>query len=240
MAAQVKVLCVDDDRDTAQATRRSLELAGCDVRVCHDGPAALSEAEEFYPDVYVIDLTVPDMGGEGLAVRLREQAGERLVRFIALTDLWGITARHQTHNVGFEEHLVTPVDPARLVGAVTGLISGVGGRGNVGTSSRPETGPSGGRASAVASTAEEAWDSNRQGVQRAASAVADTAGDTWGEVTGLMRRYPCGTLFVGIGLGFALSRLLEGRGTRDFRRLGSELYDRVRDYASDVASRPRT
>ena len=94
-------------------------------------------------------------------------------------------------------------------------------------------------ASSVASTAEEAWDSTRQGVQRAASTVAHTAGDAWGEVTGLMRRHPFGTLCVGVGVGFLLARLLEDRGTRDLRRLAYDLYDRVRDYASDVASRVR-
>jgi hypothetical protein len=88
-------------------------------------------------------------------------------------------------------------------------------------------------ASSVASTAGQAWDSTRQ----AASAVADTAGDAWGELTGLMRRYPFGTLFVGIGLGFVLSRIIENQGTDQIRRFGSDLYDRLRDYTSDVASR---
>ncbi len=97
-----------------------------------------------------------------------------------------------------------------------------------------------GVASAVASTAEDAWDGTREGVQRAASAVAGTAGEAWGDLTGLMRRYPFGTLFVGIGAGFLLSRLLEERGSRDFRRLGSDLYDRVRDYASDVTAKLRS
>lgn len=112
---------------------------------------------------------------------------------------------------------------------------------------RPNEGALGGMASAVkdaassaASTAEEAWDSTREGVQQAASAVAHTAGDAWGELTGLMRRYPFGTLFVGIGVGFLLSRLLEDRGSRDFRRLGEDLYGRVRGYASDVASKLHT
>jgi hypothetical protein len=77
-----------------------------------------------------------------------------------------------------------------------------------------------GVASSVGSTAEEAWDSTRH----AASAVAHTAGDAWGELTGLMRRYPFGTLFVGVGFGFLLSRLLE---------------DRAREYASDMMSRLR-
>jgi hypothetical protein len=67
--------------------------------------------------------------------------------------------------------------------------------------------------------------------------VADTAGGAWAELTGLMRRYPFATFFVGVGAGILLTRLLEERGSRDFRRLGSELYDRVRDYASDAASK---
>jgi ElaB/YqjD/DUF883 family membrane-anchored ribosome-binding protein len=91
-------------------------------------------------------------------------------------------------------------------------------------------------ASSVASTAEEAWDSTREGIQRAAS----TAGDAWGEMTGLMRRYPFGTLCVGIGVGFLLSRVLQERRTGDLRRLASELYDRARDYAAEAASKLRT
>jgi ElaB/YqjD/DUF883 family membrane-anchored ribosome-binding protein len=92
-------------------------------------------------------------------------------------------------------------------------------------------------ASSAVSSAEDAWDSTRENVQQAASAVADTAADAWGDLTGVMRRYPFGTLFVGIGIGFVLSRLVADRGARDIGRFGSELYDRARGYASDVASR---
>ncbi len=88
-------------------------------------------------------------------------------------------------------------------------------------------------ASSVAETAEQAWDQTR----RAASSVAQTAGSAWDDVTGIMSRYPFATLFVGIGLGVVLGRLLEGRSTESLRRMGSDLYDRARDYASDVASR---
>ena len=91
-------------------------------------------------------------------------------------------------------------------------------------------------ASSVATTAEEAWDSTREGVRR----VTHTAGDAWGEMTGLMRRYPFGTLCVGIGVGFLLSRVLEERRTGDLRRLASDLYDRARDYAAEAASKLRT
>ncbi len=91
-------------------------------------------------------------------------------------------------------------------------------------------------ASSVAETAGDAWDGTREQVQRAAGAVADTAGDAWGEVTGLMRRYPFGTLFVGIGVGFVLAQILQPR-TDSLRRMGSDVVDRMRDYASDAVSR---
>ncbi len=120
MSDRLKVLCVDDNQDAAGSNARLLEQAGCEVRVCHDGTAALSEAAAFRPDVCVIDLLMPGMGGEELAGRLREQAGGRPVRCIALTGLWDIDTQHRTHNVGFAEHLVKPAEPERLVEAVTG------------------------------------------------------------------------------------------------------------------------
>ncbi len=67
-------------------------------------------------------------------------------------------------------------------------------------------------ASAVASKAEDAWDSTRQ----AASAVRDTTADVWGDLTGFMCRHPLATLFFGMGVGFCLSRVIEGRSMRTF------------------------
>lgn len=120
MPTATKVLCVDDNREMAGSVGLLLEKAGCEVRICHDGAAALLAAKEFEPDVCVIDLMMPGMDGTELATRLREQGGERPPRCIALTGLWDIEAQHSTHNVGFEEHLVKPVEPERLVQVVLG------------------------------------------------------------------------------------------------------------------------
>ena len=96
MGDRIKVLCVDDNQEATRSCARLLEMAGCEVRVCHDGPSALSVAEEFRPDECVIDLKMPGMGGEELAARLRERGGGRPVRCIALTGLWDIDAQHRT------------------------------------------------------------------------------------------------------------------------------------------------
>jgi two-component system, OmpR family, response regulator len=131
MGDRLKVLCVDDNRDAARSIGQVLELAGCEVRVCHDGASALAAAREFRPDVCVLDLKMPGMSGEELALRLQEQAGEHPPRCVALTGLWDIDAQHRTNNAGFDEHLVKPADPERLVEAVLGckLADAAAGRG---------------------------------------------------------------------------------------------------------------
>jgi CheY-like chemotaxis protein len=125
MLSRCKVLCVDDHPETARCTAQLLEQAGCEVRICHDGPAALALAEQFDPDVCVLDLTMPGMQGDELATRLRQRAGVPPVRCIALTGHWDIGSQHRTHNVGFEQHLVKPVEPRCLVAAVLGVTAGM-------------------------------------------------------------------------------------------------------------------
>jgi CheY-like chemotaxis protein len=119
MAATLRVLCVDDNQESARSIALVLEQAGFEVRVCHDGASAQAVAEGFRPDVCLIDLEMPGMDGDELAARLRQRAGGQPVRCIALTGLWDIGAQHRTGNAGFAGHLVKPVEPARLVEAIT-------------------------------------------------------------------------------------------------------------------------
>jgi CheY-like chemotaxis protein len=123
MGATVKVLCVDDNRDAARCVGQLLEQAGCEVRVCYDGATALAVADEFQPDVCVLDLKMPGMSGEELAARLIERRKDRPPRCVALTGLWDIDAQHRSHNAGFHEHLVKPVEAERLVEIVRGGAS---------------------------------------------------------------------------------------------------------------------
>jgi two-component system, OmpR family, response regulator len=115
----LKVLVVDDNQDTAFSAAELLELAGCEVRVCNDGPSAIVEARDFCPDVCVLDLTMPRMDGAELATRLTKQASQPL-RIIAFTGRWDITSAHQTRNAGFTDHIVKPADPIHFVEVVTG------------------------------------------------------------------------------------------------------------------------
>jgi two-component system KDP operon response regulator KdpE len=68
-----RVLVIDDEAQLRRAVTRSLEGHGYQVREAEDGAAALSAFEVFKPDVVLLDLMLPDMGGVQVCRELRRK-----------------------------------------------------------------------------------------------------------------------------------------------------------------------
>jgi len=108
---RLRVLCVDDNRDATDSAVELLRLVGFEARACYDGPQALAAADEFAPDICLLDLNMPGMDGDELAGRLRDQAAGHPVLFVAVSARGDDESRRRTADAGFELHLVKPVDP---------------------------------------------------------------------------------------------------------------------------------
>ncbi len=124
----VRVLCVDDNKDLADTNATLLRAAGYEVRVCYDGAAALAAAGEFRPDVCLLDLHMPGVPGEHLAVWIRAREGERRPALVALTGYGRDEDIRRTELAGFDAHLLKPVEPDRLIDAVreaAGRVRGI-------------------------------------------------------------------------------------------------------------------
>jgi len=112
--AELKVLVVDDNNDSADSLAVWLELAGHQVRTAYDGQQALAAAEEFRPRVILLDIGMPGMSGYDVARRLREKLATHDVLLLAMTG-WGQDEdRRKSREAGFDEHLVKPLDPQAL------------------------------------------------------------------------------------------------------------------------------
>lgn len=118
----VRVLCVDDNHDVADSTGLLLQLLGCEVRVCYDGPTAVAVAAGFGPDLCLLDLNMPGMHGDELAGRLRGRPDARPPYLVCVTARDADGDRRRTNAAGFHQHLVKPVGPAVL----TALVRAVG------------------------------------------------------------------------------------------------------------------
>ena len=75
-----RVLVVDDNVDAAVSLGMLLKLAGQEVRVAYDGPAALRQAMEFRPELVLLDIGMPGMDGYEVCRRLRRESAWRRPR----------------------------------------------------------------------------------------------------------------------------------------------------------------
>jgi signal transduction histidine kinase len=109
-----RILVADDNKDAADSLALLLEMAGHEVRVVHDGRAALSLAQTFRPDAALLDIGMPQFNGYEVARALRQEAWGTGIHLIALTG-WGQESdRQRAIDAGFDRHVTKPVDPDAL------------------------------------------------------------------------------------------------------------------------------
>ncbi|HJU43603.1 MAG TPA: response regulator [Vicinamibacterales bacterium] len=113
-AQRFKILVVDDNHDSALSMAMMLSIMGHDTRTAHDGESAVATAETFRPDVVLLDIGLPKLNGYEVAQRIREQAWGESMYLIAVTG-WGQDEdRQRSSEVGLNQHMVKPVEPAAL------------------------------------------------------------------------------------------------------------------------------
>jgi signal transduction histidine kinase len=111
---RLKILVVDDNRDAAGSLSMLLELKGHEVRIAYEGESALQLAEQFRPQMVLLDLGMPKMSGYEACRRIRDQAWGVEMTVIAVTGWGQEDDRRRSTAAGFDGHLVKPVDPESL------------------------------------------------------------------------------------------------------------------------------
>nr|WP_051470032.1 PAS domain S-box protein [Fischerella sp. PCC 9605] len=120
----VRVLVVDDEADTRELIAFILEEAGGSVIRAVSALEALQAIAQTKPDVLVSDIGMPDMDGYMLMRQIRAMSPEQnsQILAIALTAYAGEMNYQQALAAGFQHHIAKPVDPDRLVQAITSLL----------------------------------------------------------------------------------------------------------------------
>jgi len=113
-APRRKVLVVDDNIDAAESLSMLLQMQGHDVFVAYDGMRALGHAVMDPPEMAFFDIGMPTMDGYELARRFRKDPKLNGVFLVAVTGWGQEEVRRRTREVGFDRHLVKPVEPEAL------------------------------------------------------------------------------------------------------------------------------
>jgi len=109
-----RVLIIDDNPDGRESLRRLVLTRGFEVEVAEDGPRGVRKALDWEPHVAIVDIGLPVLDGYGVARRIREGLGSRVV-LLALTGHSGPEARRMALDAGFDAHLTKATDLDELL-----------------------------------------------------------------------------------------------------------------------------
>jgi response regulator NasT len=114
------ILVVDDDRLVLAALAEGLRAAGYRVTGAASGEDALAAAGRDVPDLALLDMRMPGMGGIELGKRLREQAG---VPFLYLSAYGDQDIVRQAADEGALGYLVKPLDIQQIVPSIEAALT---------------------------------------------------------------------------------------------------------------------
>jgi CheY-like chemotaxis protein len=109
------ILIVDDYPDALDIWALYLRSLGYQVSTAADGASAIRQAEQLLPDLIVLDLELPGISGFEAAQRLRRNPSTQDIPLIAATGYSHQRQLQMARDAGFDEVVVKPVDPERLV-----------------------------------------------------------------------------------------------------------------------------
>lgn len=121
MADKKRVLLVEDDEAVRQLVRVTLQMNEYDVVEAKDGLEGLLFLDMHKPDAVVLDLMMPDVGGERMLAQLRATVETKRVPVIIITGKPEV-APEVIGLVGKENFFPKPFDPDAVIGRLKALI----------------------------------------------------------------------------------------------------------------------
>jgi CheY-like chemotaxis protein len=113
-----RVLVVDDSEVIRQLIAVNLELEGFEVFLAEDGQDCLDRIEQIAPDVVTLDVVMPRLDGFATAARLRAVAATRELPIVMVTACAQESDLVRGRELGVDDYVTKPFDPADLVRAV--------------------------------------------------------------------------------------------------------------------------
>jgi DNA-binding response OmpR family regulator len=121
-----KILCIEDDRETAALIAEELIDRGYEVSIAHDGHEGLAAILKNTPDLVLSDISMPVMSGFELLERLTALAPRfSKMPFVFLTALTDRDNELKGRQLGADDYVTKPIDFDVLATIVTARLAGV-------------------------------------------------------------------------------------------------------------------
>jgi DNA-binding response OmpR family regulator len=118
-----KILLVDDTQDLVLVVSRRLESWGYEVLAANTGEEGLRMAQEHRPDLVLLDIMMPKMKGREVCARLKADPKTKHIPVIFLTALGLADHIKAGMEMGAEDYIVKPFEPAELKERITVVLA---------------------------------------------------------------------------------------------------------------------
>lgn len=122
----VSVLLIEDDQRIRQSLATALADLGYDVRSTSTGIAGVEEAVTSAPDVVVLDLGLPDVGGDEILKMIRSVSGVPVIVATAQDDEVGIV---RVFDAGADDYVIKPFSADHLAARIRAVLRRSSGEG---------------------------------------------------------------------------------------------------------------
>jgi len=124
--ARKKILCIEDDRESAALIAEELVERGYEVSIAHDGREGLAAILKTMPDLVLSDISMPVMSGFELLERLVALAPRfSKMPFVFLTALTDRDNELKGRQLGADDYVTKPIDFDVLAAIITARLAGV-------------------------------------------------------------------------------------------------------------------
>jgi len=109
-----RILVVDDEPDVTELVSYKLKREGYEVEVINDPLEIMGKAREFVPDLFVLDIMMPDLDGLKICRMIRADSKLSSVPIIFLTARGEVEDRIRGLESGADDYLSKPFDTKEL------------------------------------------------------------------------------------------------------------------------------
>jgi len=121
-----KILCIEDDVETASLIAEEFEERGYEMALAHDGQAGFAAVLKLHPDLVLCDVSMPLMSGFDVLNRLTALTPRfACVPFIFLTALGDRDNQLKGRRLGADDYVVKPIDFEILDSIIRGRLAKV-------------------------------------------------------------------------------------------------------------------
>jgi two-component system phosphate regulon response regulator PhoB len=112
---RLKILVVDDEPEAVELVEFNLKQAGYTVMTAADGAEALTKARANLPNLILLDLMLPEIGGLEVCKMLRRDPATAAIPIIMLTAKAAEIDRVLGLELGADDYITKPFSPRELI-----------------------------------------------------------------------------------------------------------------------------